>query len=85
MPAVTSQLSVRLPEPLRRAVKRRAAADGTSVQAFVERALRSALASDRRIAELSDVTRDALVHFVRTDYAEVTRQIGEEDPDLATM
>lgn len=84
MPAL-SQLSVRLPPALRREVKRRAAEEGTSVQAFVERALAVAVASPSSGPTLSDEARDALVEFVRTSYADVTRRIGEEDPDLATM
>lgn len=84
MPAV-SQLSVRLPEALRREVKRKAADEGTSVQAFVERALRTAVAPQSPGPTLSEEARDALVEFVRTSYADVTRQIGEEDPDLATL
>lgn len=79
------QLSVRLPEALRREVKRKAAEEGTSVQAFVERALRTAVAPDSPGPTLSDEARDALLEFVRSNYAEVTRHIGEEDPDLATM
>lgn len=84
MPAV-SQLSVRLPEALRREVKRKAAEEGTSVQDFVERALRAAVAPESLQPRLSDEARDALVAFVRGSYADVTRQIGEEDADLATM
>ena len=85
MPALR-QLSVRLPEGLRRAVKRKAAEEGTSVQAFVEEALRRAVAPKEQAPLLSDAAGDALLEFVRSGaYAEVTRQIGEEDPDLATM
>ncbi len=84
MPAL-SQLSVRLPEALRREVKRKAAEEGTSVQVFVERALRTAVAPGSPGPKLSDEARDALLEFVRSGYADVTRHIGEEDPDLATM
>jgi plasmid stability protein len=83
--SAVGQLSVRLPDALRREVKRKAADEGTSVQAFVERALRTAVAPQPPGPTLSDEARDKLVEFVRTRYADVTRQIGEEDPDLATM
>lgn len=84
MPAI-GQLSVRLPETLRREVKRKAATEGTSVQAFVERALRAAVSPVSPGPTLSDEARDALLEFVRSSDTEVTRQIGEEDPDLAAM
>jgi plasmid stability protein len=82
MPAI-GQLTVRLPEPLRRAIKRRAADEGTSVQAFVERILREAVQPDEA---LSDTAADALLAFVRTGaFTELSRAVGEDDPDLATM
>lgn len=81
----TRQLSVRVSDDLRREVKRQAAAEGTSVQAFVERVLRQALASPGPPPALSEQTRHAILEFVRNDYPKLTRQIGEEDPDLATM
>jgi plasmid stability protein len=81
--AAIGQLTVRLPEPLRRAVKRRAADEGTSVQAFVERTLREAVAPDD---VLGDEAADALLAFVRSGaYSELSRVAGEDDPDLATM
>lgn len=83
--SAVGQLSVRLPDALRREVKRKAADEGTSVQAFVERALRTAVAPQSPGPTLSDEARDALLDFVRTRYVDVTRQIGEEEPDLATM
>jgi hypothetical protein len=83
MTAHIAQLTVRLPEHLRRAVKRRAAEEGTSVQAFVEQTLREAVEPAHQI---SDEAADAVLAFIRSgSYADEARSIGEDDPDLATM
>lgn len=83
MSATEAQLTVRVPETLRRAVKRRAAEEGTSVQAFVQRTLRDAVEPRPPI---SDAAADALLELIRSGaYADDVGAIGEDDPDLATM
>lgn len=82
MPA-GAQISVRVPDALRRAVKRRALDEGTTVQAFVEQALRRAVEEPRdpdpRVQQL---VRELVESGA---YAEEVRRMGEDDPDLATM
>lgn len=83
MPAKT-QISVRVPPELRSAVRRRAFDEGTTVQAFVEQALRRAVTEPERTVDLD------VHHLVRElidsgAYAAEARRIGEVDPELATM
>ncbi|CAN5817956.1 hypothetical protein BH24ACT3_BH24ACT3_12500 [soil metagenome] len=78
------QISVRVPADLRRAVKQRAVDEGTTVQSFVEQALRSAVAKPERSADPG--VRRLVRNLIDSGaYAEEVRRIGEEDPDLATM
>lgn len=78
------QISVRVPPELRQAVRKRAFDEGTTVQSFVEQALRCAVAEPGRVTHprVRQLVRDLVESGA---YASETRRIGVDDPELATM